>query len=299
MKPVFEKLSDTSKLPIKVFHFKCNHFSSPWHFHDEYELVMVCKSKGKRFVGNDIANFNNEDLVLLGPSLPHVYLNSSEYYKNKKSLEAESIVIHFSKDFLSKEYSESTEMKELNILLKRSSQGIEFYGSIIKTIGQKMKMILKKKGLEKLTIFLSILNLLALSKKYKLLSSKDFIGINQEDNDRMDLIIKYIMNNYYRQITLKDISKYTNMSVSAFCNFFKTRTQKTFIHYLNEVRIATACKLLIEDELNISQICYDSGFSSIRNFNKQFKIFMNENPAKYKKTLISRLSLQTLGYRTT
>ncbi len=287
MKPIFEKLHDTSELPIKVFHFKCPYFTSPWHFHDEYEIVMVYKSKGKRFIGNNIAVFDNINLVLLGPFLPHVYLNTPDYYKQHKNQYAESIVIHFSKEFLSKEYFNSNEMKPLNDLLKKSVQGIEFTGTVKNAVAKKLKSIINKKGLEKLTIFLSILNLLTKEKKYNLLSTTPFTDNKQGDHEQMDTVLKYIMNNYQKPITLHEVANCTNMSISAFCNFFKKRTQKTFIQYVNEVRITTACNLIIENELNYSQICYECGFSSITNFNRQFKKLMKKSPSQYKKIFIA------------
>jgi AraC-like DNA-binding protein len=79
------------------------------------------------------------------------------------------------------------------------------------------------------------------------------------------------------------------MSIPAFCNYFKKSTKKTYNIFLNEIRISYSCKLLSEGNMNISSICYESGFTSLANFNKQFKKIKHHSPSCYRKIIFSKV----------
>jgi AraC-like DNA-binding protein len=78
------------------------------------------------------------------------------------------------------------------------------------------------------------------------------------------------------------------MSIPAFCNYFKKSTRKTYIDFLNEVRIGYACKLLTDTQSTVESACYDSGFNTVANFNKQFLKIKGNTPSKYRKLFLGR-----------
>ena len=84
--------------------------------------------------------------------------------------------------------------------------------------------------------------------------------------------MNFLMNNYTREIQLEEVAGLVNLNKSSFCRYFKYRTHKTCSQFLNEIRIAHACKLLINGELSISEICYETGYNNISHFNRQFKL---------------------------
>ena len=136
---------------------------------------------------------------------------------------------------------------------------------------------------EKLILLLSVLRTLARSNDYQTLSGPNF-AIQKEvaGENRLKKVINYISTNYFQNVSLDEISKIAVMTPPAFCRFFKTRTNKTFSSFLNEVRISKACQLLINGEAPIKQICYDVGFSSLTNFNRTFKSFKGISPSSYR-----------------
>src|SRR5438128_2207189 len=95
MQPVLERLPIKSEESFVVKYFDYRHYPTPWHFHPEYELVLVTGSTGQRFIGDNISTFRENDLALIGPNLPHLYKNGAEYYHPKSKLRAQSIVVHF------------------------------------------------------------------------------------------------------------------------------------------------------------------------------------------------------------
>jgi len=68
-------------------------------------------------------------------------------------------------------------------------------------------------------------------------------------------------------------------------NFQKSRNVYKQIIYadLNEIRVGHSCKLLIENKMNISGICNESGFNNVSNFNEQFKKIKGISPSQYLK----------------
>src|SRR5690606_36207264 len=93
--------------------------------------------------------------------------------------------------------------------------------------------------------------------------------------------------NFTAEIKLETVADIAHMSPNAFRRYFKSRTQKTFSLFVNEIRVGHACTLLQSDDFTVSQICYASGFQSMTNFTKFFKRFMKKSPLQYRKELKS------------
>jgi AraC-like DNA-binding protein len=93
------------------------------------------------------------------------------------------------------------------------------------------------------------------------------------------------MENFKEPIQLSLISKKAGMSIPAFCNYFKKRTKKTYIDFVNEVRVGHACKLLLTTQTSVLQICFECGFNTVANFNRQFLKIKRITPSQYRKKL--------------
>jgi AraC-like DNA-binding protein len=136
--------------------------------------------------------------------------------------------------------------------------------------------------MERLIVLLGLLSLLADSNEYELLSSAEVSGQNVEDNDRLNKVFDFVMNNFREGIQLEKVAEIANMSYSGFCRYFKNRTKKNFSCFVNEIRIGYACKRLMESYLSVSDVCYESGFNNLTNFNEQFKKIVKLTPYQFK-----------------
>lgn len=277
-------LLDRTSLRNNSFTVKDNrfpHFLKIWHYHPELELVAVLKSTGTRFIGDSIEKFEGGEVVLIGENLPHMWQNDAAYFEKSSDLIAEAVAVHFKKDFIGFEFFNSPEMNHIAELFDIARNGIKFQGVSTKIIDE-IKELISLDGFERIMKFIRILNALAKHKNYKVLSSKGFINsLVKTENKNLDKTFEYIFKNFNNSITLKEIANVAGMNPSAFSRFFKRVNRKTFSRYLNEIRIGYACKLLIENSLNISAICYESGFNNISNFNRQFKIIKGMSPTQY------------------
>ncbi|MBS1751423.1 MAG: AraC family transcriptional regulator [Bacteroidetes bacterium] len=269
-----------------VFRERGNFFPVPWHFHPEYELVLVTKSTGRRMVGDHIGYFNEGDLVLMGPMLPHVWVNDCEYLNGSNKYAADAIVVQFLEDFLGEKFLQIPEIEGLKKILKLSSNGLEIKGNTRKQINELMKQMPNASGLQRLSLLFTIFDLIANTKEYTLLASPAFVNSTSlHASDRFNNITEYIMRNFDREISLNEVAAIANMATTTFCNFFKEHYRVTFMEYVSEIRIGHTCKLLSDPTKNIVEAAYESGFNNLANFNRQFKKLKNMTPTEYRKML--------------
>lgn len=273
--------------------WECNYFDKPWHFHKEYELVLIDKAEGTRFIGDHVSHFTDGNLALIGPNIPHLYRNSENYYKNKK-LVAKSIFIHFTDDFPGKSFFDLPEMKLVRRLLDKSSLGFNIHGKSNQYVKQKLIDMQQELPAQRLLSLLDILIFLSTSKDLKNILSSGFTASNSNDTDRINIVLQYIMENYTSEIYIEEIASKLNMSVASFSRYFKHHTRKTFSHYVTEIRIGHACRLLMEDNYNISEICYLSGFENLSNYYRHFKKIVGVIPKEYKSRFLINNASQIL-----
>ncbi len=284
MQPILEKLVLSNEYSFKMHHAIHPHFITPWHYHPEHEIMLIEESKGMRFVGDHIESFNPGDLVFIGKNLPHYWRNDDLYYTNNINNKAHALVIQFSEEFWEYKLTQLPEAMVLRNLFNKVHKGIKFYGQTKIQLIKKIRQLENFLGFERFIAFCNILHQMATTKEYTLLSSDIFVhNYSCRTNKRLNKIFKYILENFTKKISLKEVASIANMSETNFCRYFKIRTHKSFITYLNEIRIGFACKLLTEKELSISQVCYESGFNNISNFNEQFKKHTGTTPSQYLK----------------
>lgn len=287
MKAVEYRLPQELDKSFIVFEEKGAFFPYPWHYHPEYELVLIVKSTGRRMVGDHIGYFEEGDLVFMGPELPHVWVNDEKYVNNQVKSSARAIVIQFVEQFLGERFLNIPEIDVFKKKLRLSKRGIAIQGKAREEINDLMQGMLTQNGLQRLAALFTIFDILSRCSQFELLASPNYEQAVQSGNssDRFSIITEYIMNNFTKDITLPEIAGIANMGVTAFCNFFKQHHKVTFVDYLNTVKVGYACKLLGEEDENIVDIAYHSGYNTLANFNRQFKKLKNMTPSEYRKTL--------------
>lgn len=286
MKAVEFRLPQDFDKSFIVFREAGKYFPCPWHFHPEYELVLVTKSTGRRMVGDHIGYFDEGDLIFMGSLLPHVWVNDARFIHGQADEPADAIVVQFVENFLGDAFLGIPEMEDVRKVLRLSDRGMAIRGKAREKITTLMKKMPLMNGLQRLSSLLLIFDILANTSEYDLLASPMFTqNFQRESSDRFRKITEYILQNFNKDITLPEIASVASMGVTAFCNFFKEQFRVTFIEYVNAVRIGHACKLLSEHDHNIVEVAYECGFNNLANFNRQFKKLKNMTPSDYRKTV--------------
>lgn len=260
------------------------YFLKVWHYHPELELVFIKKSTGTRFIGDSIQKFQPGEVVLLGKNLPHMWLNDDHYFEAEDPTAAEAVAIHFTEDFLGDAFFKSAELSHIGLMLETAIRGIKFQstGTDIQKYFESMPTM---DSFSKTIALIELLNKLTKHKDHEFLSSIGYMdNFEQNENKKLRKVYGYIFDNFKNEVNLGEVAQLVGMNPSAFSRFFKRTHRKTFSRYLNEVRIGYACKLLLENENNITGTAYESGFNNISNFNRQFRAIKKMSPKDYIKS---------------
>lgn len=277
--------------PSRIFvirHLEEKHFDPVWHAHHEYQLFVVMEGTGTRFIGDSIKAFRPGELIFTGPHLPHLWRSDEVYFEKQNSLTTNGIVIYFNENFLGDHIMEKEEMVMLKKLFTKSMRGLEFYGQKKLQVIKMMQELTQMQGIQSVIHLLRILEMLSFTKEYHYISSKAYDDVfNQNETDRLNQVYEYVLKNFRRKISLEELAGLLCMTPTSFSRYFTMKNNKPFSKFVAEIRIKHACKLLTETEDPISQICYECGFNTLSNFNKQFKDIMLKKPSEYKEEFMS------------
>ena len=259
------------------------HFDANWHFHPHYQLFTVLEGTGKRLIGDSIQTFGPGDTVFLGPDVPHLWRSDPVFFEGNTSISTHGIVLYFQEDFLGKDFLERNEMLAIRQLLKESKRGIAYKGPLREHIRAELMELMHTDGFQTVIRLLALLNRVAHEESGSPIASIGYINNYKiSETERMQKVHNYVLQHFAHEIRLGDVASLAGMTEAAFCRYFKARANKTFIDFVNEIRIGHACKLLLENKFSIAQIAYDSGFDSLSNFNRNFKRYIGHTPREYK-----------------
>lgn len=285
MKLVLKNSDTTAYKKVNISKREIPCLDVAWHYHPEFELIYITKSNGLRFVGDSVSPFYPGDLVLVGSFLPHLWRNDPSYYEDTSILEVETIITKFDADFLGNDIFKIPAFNDVKKLLERSKYGISFGDGARLKLHQQLIDLPNLSPVEQHVELLSILQKLSLETEIEVLSSSDMRQSTTESSERIDTVLRYISDNYASSIGLDDIADVACMTTNSFCRFFKKTTNKSFTQFLNEVRVRNASRLLVQDDVSVSSVCYSVGYNSITNFNKQFKKIMGVTPKSFREAI--------------
>lgn len=281
-KPTLEKLSPGfgSSLLVKQNVEKADRTNAIWHFHPELELIYINKGQGKTHIGNHLSYFNNSQLILIGANLPH------NGFADRLTAQGTETMVQFKSDFLGVDFINIPEMANVAALFDRAKKGIRFKIETKTAIGSKINKLVDYDSLERIIKFLEILDYLANTDDYTLLNANGVaLEASPQDSDKINIIYKYVNNNFHKHIPLGEIANRVSMTVPAFCRYFKKTTGKTFTQLVNEYRVVHATKLLNESQMSITDICFECGFNNFSHFNKQFNEITGKSASQYRKEI--------------
>ena len=211
---------------------------------------------------------------MFGSNLPHGFMT------NERCVQT---VILFGQDFLGDNFFDKPELSNVKILLSRAKNGLSFQSESRKKAKKLIRKILESEGLEKTIHFLELLNLLSNAKDVEPICNEEYImDLSAVNFDRVKVVYNHLMENYQREISVKEVADLINLTEASFFKFIKRHTDKTLTRMINEFRINHATKLLMTTEKNMAEICYECGYNNISYFNRKFKEIMHETPTDFK-----------------
>lgn len=254
------------------------------HKHDDYQIVVVTEGRIKGYVGDNLREYVCGDIIAVGKNVPHYF--RLEYGKWEQSNEPNEIeILHFRPELFPGKLDAISEFEFIHLLLKKCQHGVLFRDKILfEKIRKMLYRIDDVEGIQKLNELYIILDTLGTCKNYTLISSEEYNPDNNtiSSNSTLQRTYHYLYLNFRDNITLESLSEYAHQNATALCRTFKRETGKTIFQFLNKIRIENACNLLLNSDLTVSQIAYDSGFTNLPHFNKQFRLITNKTPREYR-----------------
>lgn len=280
MKTFIEKLPLTENTSFVARTQRTPHFEVPWHQHIELEMILMTEGQGTSYVGNYVGNYNVGDIFFLGSNLPHTFQKSTE------EMVASAVVVQFTEDFWGKDFMELPECRQLKKLFDISQKGLRVKDSVKIKLKPMIEQLEHTAGFQRILQLCNCLIVIADKTSYERLSTQDILQFNPKQKERIDAIFQYTIQHFQEAFSVNDVAKNVNMSVPAFCSYFKKCTKKTYIDFLNEVRIGHACKQLMDTQMTVAEIAYESGYNTLVNFNKQFLKLKKSTPSNYRKAFM-------------
>ena len=285
MKALFEKITIHEQQSLLVRRFQFPRFDVPWHYHPEYELTYIAQGCGRRFVGDHVESFVAGDLVLIGPDMPHFWRSDDEYYLPESTLMAEWVVLQFPLAFAQQVLQNLPEASAITGLLERARYGLRFSTEAASLMSNTIQQLTMQSGLEQVLSTMHILNQLATDRDACLLASEGYqLAPGAAETERMKRVLEFTLAHFRSEIRIEQIASVSGMAPAAFCRYFKKRTRKTYVEYLNELRIGHARKLLTNADLSVGQVGLECGFNNISHFHRQFKLYTGMTPLRYQTT---------------
>lgn len=262
---------------------KADRFYSYYHRHEELQLTHILKSKGTIMVGNVVQSFQPGDVFLLKPNEPHMFDNVADEGEEMPKVHAIHIFVNLER------------MKKLFVIPEFEAIGqylldLDFSKKIEPEVAVQLKdyfvNLLVKTAVPRFVEFISLLHVLVSHKHstVSLYSGVRSLGYSDRDGARISEVYKYTFEHYQEDVAVEDVAKIVHMTPTSFCKFFKKHSMKTYIGFLNEVRIEKACQLLINKQTeSISETAFQVGFNNIVHFNRVFKQITGMSPRQYLK----------------
>lgn len=274
MKPFIEKLitDEDESFVARTFHTPL--FEVPWHQHPEVEIILFLEGEGNAFVGNYVGNFTAGDVFMIGPHVPHTF------QKSDPQAEAAALVVQFLPDCWGEGFLQMPESRSIATLVDAAHMGLKLSPVCAEKL--QLQRIENSQGIERVILLLSCLKTISEDTQLRELSTQKMADSSGKQQERIDRIFQYTIDHYADSITLPAIAGYTGMSVPAFCHYFRKATKKTYIEFLNEVRVGKACQQLIDTSRPITDIAYDCGYNTVANFNKQFSKLKQMSPRHFR-----------------
>ncbi len=173
MKPVFAKIQEEGHMGVFAIRvIDLPYFSTEFHFHRACQLVYVVESEGKRIIGDSVENFNNDELILLGPDIPHVWHNDRKYFDRDSYQHARSVALFIDPDKLMATMTQFGLARQAEQLLKKSKRGMKFSGQAKQSLKKILLEMTDQQPFAQLISFMRAMDVLTRTREFELLASR-------------------------------------------------------------------------------------------------------------------------------
>lgn len=285
MRPLFEKVTVPDGASWALLDRRLDDgIPFQWHYHPEFELTLTLNSRGQRYVGDSIASYDDGDLVLLGPNLPHTWFSAEKIEPRRPH---HAIVMWFREAWGESITSTLAEMRALAPLLERASRGVVFSAAAAKAVRPIVETIPERAPADRLLRLMEVLARLATDNAARLIAGPgaDRRRVGSPDRGRIERVLDHIHAHYRDRIAIDALAGVAALSPSGFHRLFRRHTRLTVTEYVAELRIGQACQLLVNTTQPVSHVADAVGYANLANFNRQFRALKGMTPREFRRSL--------------
>ena len=279
MKPYLEHIAASKDGSWTLFERRLPAIPFEWHYNSEYELTLTLNSRGQRFIGDSVAAYEDGDLVLLGPKIPHTWCSSKDC---EPGITHEALVLWFSEAFVQSLIKPHLELRPIQILLESSARAIQFSESVRAKARIFICNMVNQSAEDRLPAILQLLLLLARDGEAKPLTSGSTDAMPDATEERIGRVLTHLHKHYREQNAIAKLGDIAALSRSSFHRLFRQQTGMTTSDYVTQLRIGNACALLLNTDKPISLIADLVGYRNLANFNRQFKATKSQTPRQFR-----------------
>ncbi|WP_025764238.1 AraC family transcriptional regulator [Dyadobacter tibetensis] len=263
-----------------------NHYYPHLHRHQEVQLEYVVEGSGILIVGNYMQRFQSGDIYLIGANQAHIFKSDPIYFAPESELRTKSVSIFFNLKYLQESLLLLPELQHLARFIVAHQNGCQVPETHANHMSGLVLTLAKARGSLLISSFIELLQSFTEIPHLKPLSTN--VGeqlLSEVEGNRMDRIFQYLVSHHQKHISLAEIANEANLSPQAFCRYFKKHTGKTFVAFLNEIRVNEACKLILSGKLEtLAEVAFASGFENVTNFNRVFRKVTGKAPGTYRRS---------------
>ncbi len=281
MKPYIEHVAHQRDFSWRLERYYCETSTFEWHYHLEYEIVILRNSQGQLFAGSHNNTYYHNTLALFGPRLPHTT------YVEKLlpgHTTAETIVLWFSHSWITKVMESMSELQPLQRLLENTRHGLLFSEGLSEQVYAQLEGLTELSKMQQSWRIIEVLIVLAeapQATKLNPVAIVEQLG-DKKNQDRVAKAIHFISNNYQHSVSIDQLANHLHMSKSSVQRLFEKHFNESFSEHLKQYRIGKACEMLINTQLAVSLISERNGFGNLSNFNRQFRHCKSITPRQFR-----------------
>lgn len=284
MRPLFEKVSVPDGSSWALLDRRLDDgIPFQWHYHPEFELTLTLNSRGQRYIGDDISSYDDGDLVLLGPNLPHTWCSAEKIDERRPH---HAIVMWFTEMWGQSVTATLAEMRIVQPMLARAGRGVIFSREAAERARPIIEAIPSQQPADRLFRLMELLALLAADAEAVPIAGPgaDRRKVESPDRARIERVLDYLHANYRERIAVRDLADVAALSASGFHRLFRRHTQLTVTDYVAQLRVGQACALLVNSERPIAYIADEVGYANLANFNRQFRALKGLTPREFRRS---------------
>ena len=284
MKPRFELPGVPADTTWTCFVRREEAFAFSWHHHREYELTLITEGVGNRHVGTAVEPYGPGDLVLLGPHLPHTFTSVGQ----DPPAMSEAVVAQFRHDFLGPGFFDLPQFASLARLLRLSARGVVL-APAPEPVRRAMIRLPGLDAAERTSALLDILcRLTTIEGDPELIASGSVVVPDGDVSRRIDRVCRHLQQAHTGPVELATVAGLVHMAPTSFSRFFRRVMGRTLTDYVNQLRVQTACRLLLTTDEPIARIAARSGYQNLSNFNRRFREQKQQSPREYRTARTAR-----------